>query len=98
MATPEIGFLSASLCLRPPRVVIVVRSDKRWRDWVMTALAVASEYWGGGGFILVPFDPSTGLAHEAFAEIVRAYDPDHIVTLDVPLPTWEAWYPGTLNW
>jgi hypothetical protein len=98
MTTPEIGFLSASLCLRPPRVAIVFPSDHRWRDWAMTALAVASEYWGGGGFILVPFDPTTGTANIEFADVVRAYDPDHIVTLQISLPTWEDWYPGLLNW
>src|SRR5690554_4199953 len=97
MRTPDVGFVSASLCLRPPRVAILIRSDSHWRDWAMAALATASEYWGGVGFILVPFDPSTGTPAAGFVDIVRAYDPDHVVTLKIPLTLWEAWYPGTIQ-
>lgn len=63
----------------------------------MHALSTCGEYWGGGGFILVPYDRTTGDASLAFAGIVRAYDPDHIVVLEVSLALWEAWYPGSLE-
>lgn len=76
---------------------MVFPEDDRWRDWVMYALEVASEYWGGGGFILVPHDPDSGEPSPQFAEIVRAHDPDHVVTLEVPLNMFESWYPGTVN-
>ena len=60
----------------------------------MYALSTAGEYWGGGGFILVPYDRPTGDASLAFADIVRSYDPDHVVVLDLPLSAWEKLYPG----
>ncbi len=62
----------------------------------MTALTIASGYWGGGGFILVPFNIETARPSSVFAEIVRAYDPDHVVSLDLPLSTIERWYPGSV--
>jgi len=63
----------------------------------MTALAIASSYWGGGGFILVPYDNTTAVPSARFASIVRAYDPDHVVVLQVPVTTFEAWYPGSMR-
>lgn len=75
---------------------MMVADDDHWRDWTMTALAIASGYWGGAGFILVPYDKE-GKAPDQFAEIVRAYDPDHVVSLTLPLGVWEEWYPGSIN-
>lgn len=97
MKTAEVGFVSAALCLRPPRVAILVADDDHWRDWAMSALAAASDYWGGAGFILVPYSLSTGRPSASFSEIVRAYDPDHVVTLELSIATWEDWYPGTIS-
>lgn len=88
-------FVPATFALRPPRVAIVFPDDDRWRDWVMRALLIASDYWGGGGFILVPHS-ETGDPAPEFAEIVRAYDPDHVVTLEIPVPEFEEWYPGSV--
>jgi hypothetical protein len=72
----------------------MIADDEHWRDWVMIALRAASDYWGGAGFILVPYDMVTGLAAAEFAEIVRTYDPDHVVTVTVPISQWEDWRPG----
>lgn len=63
----------------------------------MTALAIASGYWGGAGFILVPYDRNTAKPAPAFAEIVRAYDPDHVVSIELPWATFEDWYPNTIQ-
>ena len=76
---------------------MMVAGDEHWRDWAMTALTIASGYWGGGGFIFVPFDIKTSRPAPEFAEIVRAYDPDHVVSLDLPWSTLEAWYPGIIG-
>ena len=97
VTNPEVGFLSASLCLRPPRIAILVRDDEHWRDWVMRALSTASDYWGGGGFVLIPFDVNSGDVDPSFAEIVRAYDPDHVVSLGIPWSVWEEHYPGDIK-
>lgn len=93
----ETTFVPAMLTLRPPRVVVLFPDDEHWRDWVMRALEVASEHWGGGGFILVPHDAMTGEPSSKFAEIVRAYDPDHVVTLKIPVSDFESWYPGSIS-
>ncbi|MFJ4253391.1 hypothetical protein [Microbacterium sp. NPDC090003] len=97
MTISETTFRGATLSLRPPRVAIVFPDDEHWRDWVMRALEISSEYWGGGGFILVPHDMTTGEPSAHFAEIVRAYDPDHVVSLKIPVPEFESWYPGAIS-
>ncbi|MCU1579198.1 MAG: hypothetical protein JWP19_1402 [Rhodoglobus sp.] len=97
MTTPEVDFVSAVLALRPPRVAIMIANDDRWRDWTASALTTVSSYWGGAGFVLVPYDPKTGVPSERFAPLVRAYDPDHVVTLEVPASDFEAWYPGRVR-
>jgi Holliday junction resolvase-like predicted endonuclease len=91
---PEVAFVPATFALRPPRVAILFADDQNWRDWAMLALATASDYWGGGGFILVPYSRETGEPSPLFAEVVRAYDPDHVVTLEVSASQMEDWYPG----
>jgi hypothetical protein len=63
----------------------------------MRALSVASEYWGGGGFILVPYSRETGEPSTSFREVARAYDPDHVVTLEISAPEFEEWYPGSIR-
>lgn len=93
----EVDFISASVALRPPRVAILVADDEHWRDWVMTALTIASGYWGGGGWILVPFDMKSSRPAPQFAEIVRAYDPDHVVSIDLSWHLFEEWYPGHIR-
>lgn len=95
--TLEVDFTSASVALRPPRVAILVADDEHWRSWTMTALTIASGYWGGGGWILVPFDIETSRPAPEFAEIVRAYDPDHVVSIDLPWQLFEEWYPGRIR-
>lgn len=95
--TSEVTFARATLTLRPPRVAILFPDDHRWRDWVVRALEVASEHWGGAGFILVPHDPETGEPSPLFAEIVRTYDPDHVVALQVRVADFEDWYPGSIR-
>lgn len=97
MTTPGVAFVPASLALRPPRVAILFPDDQLWREWVMTALATASDYWGGGGFILVPYNRETREPSAQFAEVVRAYDPDHVVTLEIRAQEYEAWYPGSIS-
>lgn len=97
VTTSETTFVPATLTLRPPRVAILFPDDEHWRDWAMRALEVASEYWGGGGFILVPHDARTGEPLSSFAEIVRSYDPDHVVTLKIRVSEFESWYPGSIS-
>jgi hypothetical protein len=93
----EVDFISASVALRPPRIAILVADDEHWREWVMTALSIASGYWGGGGWILVPFNIKSSRPAPEFAEIVRAYDPDHVVSIDLHWQLFEEWYPGRIR-
>ncbi|WP_350351725.1 hypothetical protein ABS642_21555 [Microbacterium sp. A8/3-1] len=97
MTNSETTFRGATLSLRPPRVAILFPVDEHWRDWAMRALELASEYWGGGGFILVPHNMATGEPSPEFAEIVRAYDPDHVVSMKIPAHEFESWYPGSIS-
>ncbi|WP_159084956.1 hypothetical protein [Planctomonas deserti] len=97
MTSTKVSFVPAHLALRPPRVAILVPDDHLWREWTMQAVATASEYWGGGGFILVPYDRESGDPSAVFAAIVRAYDPDHVVTLEVSLRQFAEWYPDAIQ-
>lgn len=97
MVTSSIEFLPATLALRPPRVALLFADDERWRDWAMRALSVSSHYWGGGGFLLVPYARATGKPPEVFAEIVKAYDPDHVAVVRVSAADFESWYPGAIG-
>ena len=92
-----ISFVRASIFLRPPRVAVVVPSDQRWRDWAMEAMFTASNTWGGVGFILVPYNVTTGDVPEIFAPLVRAYDPDHVVNLVLPTTMYDQIYPGVIR-
>lgn len=76
---------------------MVFPADTKWRDWVMLLLGQASKHWGGAGFILVPFDPTTGQPDPEFAPIVRSYDPDHVLALDLPFSMFEEWYPKRIR-
>lgn len=63
----------------------------------MSAIQASGHYWGGAGFILVPFDPASGIPSPEFASIVRAYDPDHVVNLQIPVQRFEELYPGHIQ-
>ena len=75
----------------------MVADDENWREWAMTALTIASGYWGGAGFILVPFNTKTSRPAAEFADIVRAYDPDHVVSLNLPTASSRAGIRGSIG-
>ncbi|WP_344723783.1 hypothetical protein [Agrococcus terreus] len=93
----DLSVTTASLALRPPRVAILIPEDPEWRQWAAMALRVASGYWGGGGYILVPFDRNTSAPRSEFEGIVRAYDPDHVVVLSLTVGQLEELIPGSVN-
>lgn len=78
----ELKFEKATVTLRPPRVVILFRGDENWRGWARLALYTSSQVWGGQGFILVPYEGG-GLVDDRMIEVVRQYDPDHVLVMSV---------------
>jgi hypothetical protein len=76
----EDAYTNANLLLRPGRVAVLFRGGGGWRARARLAISVAGKYWGGGGFILVPFDDS-GAVSSLVLSLVKAYDPDHVVLL-----------------
>lgn len=76
-------YVNANLILRPGRVAILFRGGGGgggWQPRARLAISVAGKYWGGSGFILVPFDDSGAVSASVLA-LVEAYDPDHVVLM-----------------
>ncbi|WAH96291.1 hypothetical protein [Arthrobacter sp. MMS18-M83] len=87
------SYTNATIILRPARVAVLFRGDDRWRSWARLAIAVAGKYWGGGGFILVPYRED-GSVVSRMLDVVAAYDPDHVVTVPLTPHTRERIAPG----
>lgn len=89
--------LTGRIALRGPRVVVLFRGGDRWRDWARLALRAASQAWGGVGFVVVPFDPKTERVPIKLLELVRTYDPDHVVTYRATIADWHQLQPDAIN-
>ena len=89
------SYSNATIILRPARIAILFRGDDHWRAWARAAIAVAGKYWGGAGFIIVPYSPE-GVVSQQMLEIVAAYDPDHIVLVPMSHHEWERIAPGVV--
>lgn len=65
--------------LRPPRAAIFIdNTDEKWKRTVLHLMEVLPSIWGADGFILIPSDGEN--IHTHFEELLRAYDPDFILT------------------
>lgn len=73
-------YTNADVLLRPARVVVLFRGDDDWRDHARFAIASVGNYWGGAGFILVPYRKD-GTVDAGILDVVGSYDPDHVVAL-----------------
>lgn len=89
-------YTNASIILRPARVAIVFRGGEHWRGWARLMISVAGKYWGGAGFILVPYNEGGSVAPELL-DVVAAYDPDHVVTVRLTLREMERAAPGFVS-
>ena len=76
-AAGTLGYHSARIGLRAPRVAIRVETRDHWQSMFALAMAMASRLWGGYGFIYLP--RGDGRLHPALARILNAYDPDYMV-------------------
>jgi len=89
----ENTYTNASVILRPARVAIMFRGGEDWRGWARLAVSVAGKYWGGAGFILVPFGEDGAVAPKIL-DVVAAYDPDHVVAVRLTRREMERVAPG----
>ena len=76
-AAGTMGYHSARVGLRAPRVAIRVEAGNDWQSMFGLAMAMASDLWGGYGFIYLP--RGTDELHPALARILSMYDPDYLV-------------------
>ncbi|MFE4544611.1 hypothetical protein [Arthrobacter sp. NPDC056727] len=81
-------YTNAEIMLRPGRVAIMFSADDHWRRRARQAIAAAGNYWGGSGFILVPYQ-NDGTVEPKVMAAVHAYDPDHVVALRLTNEEWE---------
>lgn len=89
------GYQAVSLALRAPRVAVLFSADGDWASWAAHALARMGQYWGGAGFILVPYGAS-GVSASMLAT-TAAYDPDYVVLTERSISEAEAVHPGALK-
>ncbi|GGI00432.1 hypothetical protein GCM10007170_37560 [Arthrobacter liuii] len=89
----EDTYTNATVILRPARVAVLFRGGDHWRSSARLAISVTGKYWGGAGFILVPFKDDGTVAPEII-DVVAAYDPDHVVTVRLPRREMERVNPG----
>jgi hypothetical protein len=82
--------------IRPPRVVILFRGDENWRRWARIALLAVSNTWAGASHLLVPYSVD-GSVSDRMLEVVRHFDPDHVLLLSPTLAEWEWASPGFLR-
>lgn len=73
-------YTNADVLLRPARVAVLFPGDDDWRDQARFAIASVGNYWGGAGFILVPYR-NDGTVDAGILNVVGSYDPDHVVAL-----------------
>lgn len=91
----EENYANATVILRPPRVAVLFRGDENWRAWARLTISVAGKYWGGAGFVLVPFGDS-GTVDPRMMSAIQAYDPDHVVVVPIGLREYERVAPGRI--
>lgn len=73
-------YTNAEVFLRPARVAVLFPGDDDWRSHARFAIASMGNYWGGAGFILVPYRKD-GTVDAGILGVVGSYDPDHVVAL-----------------
>ena len=78
--------------LRAPRVAIVIDGGATWMEWARLGLYAASRCWGGAGFVLVPH--LNGVVAAELLQMVAAYDPDFVVTLQPTVGQLQRLRPG----
>lgn len=88
------GYATTRIGLRAPRVAIVFDGGAHWHYWARLALHVATNTWGGSGFIVIPH--VDGEVHVDLLQLVRAYDPDYVALLQPTIGEYEAAQPGEL--
>lgn len=87
------GYRVATVGLRVRRVALLFPAvDASWRQWARLALRQCTRVWGGGGFVLVPYDES-GVIHPDVVAAVKAYDPDDVTLLVGSPKTWATTSP-----
>lgn len=87
MPDGTLTHLTADVVFRPPRVAVLFDGGAAWRGWARVALTRVSTLWGGGGFLLVPFDEA-GDVHPRVLDGVKAYDPDVVTYMTHPTDGW----------
>ncbi|MBO3732789.1 hypothetical protein [Glycomyces niveus] len=81
------------VALRPPRVVILFDGGEHWNYWARTAFHCATRVWGGRGFVVIPHHD--GIVRPDLLAMVRAYDPDYVLTLERTVADMEQISPGS---
>lgn len=78
---------AAIVGLRAPRAALLFRADEHWHSWASLAIYTASQYWGGEGYVLIPYAPD-GSVHPALLNAISRFDPDFIALMSHSPRTW----------
>jgi hypothetical protein len=94
-AGPQPTFQALQPTLRPPQAVVVFDGGDRWLSNAALAVYTCGRIWGGSGFLLIPHH--NGQVSRSLRRLVRAYDPDCVVTLPMTVRQAEAMNPGVIQ-
>lgn len=87
----RLDYVAATVTLRAPRIAVVIPDRPEWHRWVIHVLEQCGNVWGGAGFVLIPH--TNGEVHPLWLQLARAYDPDHVVTAEAPIPDLAECFP-----
>lgn len=75
-------YQNITATVRPPRCAIFInRKSKHWKAAADSAIAKASEVWGGRHFLIIPTDGIT--IADKFWELLETYSPDHLAVFSL---------------
>lgn len=78
-----IAYAAATVALRAARIAILVPNTPDWAALVGLVTDRCTRAWGGAGFILIPHQD--GHVDPLWLRVASVYDPDHVVTCNLPL-------------
>lgn len=79
---------------RPPRLLLVTPGGERWAGWAGRGLVALSHVWGGCASAVVPADV---VDEPALAPLLRAFQPDHVLSLNAVMFDADRVVPGSIE-
>lgn len=80
----QVEYRPIVACLRPPRVAVAYPGRSNWVHAARQAIRSLCRVWGGAGATVLPLDDH-GAIPQCLLPLLRAYDPDGVAVLVMPV-------------